>query len=417
MPSCRDAHLRHAIHYANVLHAANVIYQSREKPIEGLTLLWEEFSNIERARHWAEQHANDFEPAAQLCLLYPVIGAFILDKHQHPLQRIQWLEIALSHLSRSPEVVPASSLFVALGRAHDLMGRTTEAIPFYQEILTESRAISDRDAELSAVSNLGVAYFHIGQSAAAIECEERALTLSRELGYREAESQIIGDLGNVHYLMGDYVRAADLYDQRLKIAIDIGDKRGESGALLSLGLTYMKQMKWSEAIEVYKQALSISRKLGDLRAEGEVLGNLSSAHIVLGKTEESMQISDRRLEIAREVGDRRGEGKALYNRAVLEREYGDNERAIVFAESALAILNSTGDAYLDKIRSELDEWRKEPAKSASVAPELELLLNRRLQLSQEYQEQMERWNSLPWWKRLFTKKPALPRELLYDDIN
>lgn len=390
------------------------MYQRSSHAREALSLFKEDFSNIQLAHSWAEQHAGQIGYAAYLCVVFPLVGSFILDKHQHPLERIRWLECSLEHLNLVPGFVSESVILSLLGRAHIAIGQTREAIAFFQQSLNKSRATGERDAELSALSNLGVAHFYLGETSLALESEEQALSISQELDNRGAEAQITGDLGNVYFLEGDYQRATEMYELELRIAREINDKQCEKGALLSLGLiAHLVHGKRSEAVEYYQDALAITRELGDSHTEGILLGNLSNVYGVWGETEKASEISDQRIAIARELGDRRGEGKALYNRALFEREFGENERAITLGESALKILEPTCDAYITKMRQEVDGWRDGPVKPvSSISPELDYRINRRLQLSAEYQVALDQWKALPWWRRLFTKRPELPSELL-----
>jgi tetratricopeptide (TPR) repeat protein len=413
MPTLHKAQLRHAVHYANVLSGANHLYSGvGGAPEEGLAWFRLEFSNIQLGRKWAEDHARDDDVAAFLCAVYPTVGAYLLDTYQHPEERIRWLKTAHAVLPRFPSQFSEGSILNLMGRAYAALGQMHDAIGLHKQGLIKARETGDRDGEGVALSNLGVAHFYSGDTSSAIECQEQAIAISRELNDRYGEAQAVGDLGNVYYLLGDYHRAIELYEQRLSIAREIKDGRNEEGALMSLGLGYAALGRTHYAIDFYERALVLARRMSSLRAEGEILANLSTAYAVLGENERALDISKRRLDIAREISDRRGEGSTLFNKGFIHRELGENGEAISHAEAALAILEEMGDPYVERMRTQLNEWYAGPKKEIPpIATQEDSRAKRMSVLVDDYQARVRNWKSLPWWRRLVSIKPSFPSEL------
>lgn len=413
MPSLYQAQLRHAQHYANVLYSANLLYDS--SPQSGLSWFRLERPNIQAGQQWSEEHALD-ESAGRLCFTYPLAGSALLDKHQHPQQRLKWLEAALTVLPRYPGEVDESALLILMGRAHLTLGNTETARDLYQRSLDKAREIGNRSGEGYALGNLGVASFYLGETSLAINCYEQSLIILQDLGNRPAEAQTRGDLGNVYFQLGEHARAIELFQERLTIARELKDPQNEIGALLSLGLGLSASGRFRDAVRSHEEALYLTRQIGDIQAEGEVLANLANTYAVLGETERSLQTSERRLEIARETGDRRGEGKTLFNQGVIFRELGKDDQAIFHGEAGLGILEGMGDPYADRMRQQITEWKTGPKKETVNVPHEDSISLRLSKAAADYQLRVAKWKSLPWWRRLFRKRPEFSSNLERDDL-
>jgi hypothetical protein len=80
MPSLREARLRHAAYYEQVLREANTFYkQGGEALQQGLALFDQEWANIQAGWVHAAHLSLEDDVAARLCNSYPGAGAFLLD--------------------------------------------------------------------------------------------------------------------------------------------------------------------------------------------------------------------------------------------------------------------------------------------------------------------------------------------------
>lgn len=366
-----------------------------------------ELLNIKNGQHWAAQNVED-ENAGLLCLLYPLLGPALLEHYVPPTERFEWLEPALRLVDRFPQYDSESSLLILKGRAYVAQGLMQEALAVFQRTLEQARAVADERTEAFALSNLGVAQFCLGESAPAIDSLNGAITMWRNLRNDDGVAQVRGDLGNVYYFLGEYQRATELFEQRLAFAEETNNVRHKVGALLSLGLTHSAAGRFRDALETHELALCLSREIGDLQAEGEILANLSNVYAVLGENERGLETSERRLVIAREIGDVRGEGKTLFNQGVMYRELGQNEQAIGCGLEAIQILHRMGDPYVVRMRKQIREWQAGPKRETEHLVEADPIVTLRLEASMRYDRQLKQWKSLPWWKRLITKRPEFP---------
>jgi tetratricopeptide (TPR) repeat protein len=411
VPTIYQAQLRHATYYLNVLNSANGLYfNSKRTTRNALMWLKAELENIRTGQLWAARKCED-ENGGLLCLLYPLLGSALLEHYLSADERLRWLDTALQVVHRYPQYPSESSLLIHKGRALAASGHMQEALTVHHQSLSKAVEIGDNRAEASALSNLGVDYFNLGESSSAIDCHNRAITIFTKLLDNDALAQANGDLGNVYFFLGDYQRARELFEQRLAFAEETNDPRHKVGALLSLGLAHSSSGRFHDAREAHKSALRLSREIGDVRAEGEILANLGNVYAVLGEYERGLETSKRRLAIAREIGDVRGEGKTLFNQGVMYRELGDNGQAIRCGLSAIEILERMGDPYVTRMRIQIKEWQEGPKKKIEYRVEDDPLTKPRLEASKRYETQLNEWKSLPWWRKLITRKPVIPIEL------
>ena len=132
-----------------------------------------------------------------------------------------------------------------------------------------------KKAEADRLFNQGVEEYYRSQYRQALQSWQQALTISREIGDRQGEGNALGNLGNAYYSLGQYQQASDYYQQALTIAREIGDRQGEGTALGNLGLACLSLGQYQQAIDYHQQALTIAREIGDRRGEFYGLNSLA----------------------------------------------------------------------------------------------------------------------------------------------
>ncbi|HKY42977.1 MAG TPA: tetratricopeptide repeat protein [Pyrinomonadaceae bacterium] len=319
------AQKRFAIHCMDLLASANKFYsEGGESLLLGLTVFDLEWTNIQAAHAWVvAQHDSADADVIRLGTAYAGVGASILVLRQHARERICWLEIALA----------------------------------------AARRVKDRNAEVSALGNLGVAYDDLGETRQAIQCNEQQLAIARELGDRKLEGIALCNLGVIYKNLGQARRAIQLQEQALLIDREVGDRKGEGDVLGNLGTAYALLGETRQSLQFYEQQLAIMRELGERRGEGIALGNLGTAYWNLGETHLAMRLYEQSLSIAREIGDRGGEGIALYNLSVALNELGHRAQAIQHAEQSLTIFEQTENPNAAQVRAQLVAWRGETSEN------------------------------------------------------
>jgi len=350
-----DASQLHAAYYLGFLRSADDA--GDESLILGLALFDLERGNIEAGQAWALIHAEGSHEAAELCWLYPALGARVLGLRQHPRDEMRWIEGALSAAQQLKDRQGEGLFLGRLGLVYHSLGDYRRAAEYHQNHLVIAREIGDHQSERHALGNLGAAYAGLGDRHRAVECYEQGLAVSSEIGDRQGELVALASLGVACMERADYHRAIEYHEQGLVIAREMHHRQGEGEALSFLGLVYGCLGKHRCAIEYFEQDLAIAREIGDQLSEGRALGNLGFAYKNLGEYFRAIEYHRQQLAITHEIGDRQGEGDALHKMSLALDKLGDREKAIDHAEAALKILEEIDDPDAPRVRKHLDIWR------------------------------------------------------------
>src|SRR5438045_3812173 len=102
MPTVRDADIRHAAHYSDVLNVADKLYTNGGNgALRGLEILDVEWANIEGAFTWCADHAGTGRDVGLLSCEFPCAGAYILELRLHPRSYLEWLARGISAARRT----------------------------------------------------------------------------------------------------------------------------------------------------------------------------------------------------------------------------------------------------------------------------------------------------------------------------
>jgi tetratricopeptide (TPR) repeat protein len=112
-------------------------------------------------------------------------------------------------------------------------------------------------------------------------------------------------------------------------------------------------------ISRFERDLAIARESGDRQGESVALGNLGFVYELLGKHRRAIEYYGQRLAVTRQIGDRQGEGYAHWKMSLALEKLGERGQAIAHAEVALSIYEQIEDPSAAKVRTQIEEWRRE----------------------------------------------------------
>ena len=316
-----DAALRHAAYYQEILERLDqLLERGGNSSSVAVNRFFEEWPNIAVAQRWAAQHASENPHAARLCAVFPIAGKYLLDLLLEPLERVQWLEAALSAWRFMPLAIDEAAL----------------------------------------IGNLAYALYDAGRMEQALKYAERYVDLAHHRKDHLTEAKALGILGMLLRTMGKLPKARTIHLQELRLGRSTGDQRTESSALGNLGIICRLQGKVRRAIKLHGAQLTHCRAAGDRVNEGSALGNLGHCYRLLGDNVRSIDLLKQRLSIARELGDRRGEAIASWHLGIAYEANGDLQSAVELLDRAVAWEQAIGRsdaendaAYVAKLRSRI----------------------------------------------------------------
>jgi len=291
------------------------------------------------------------------------------------------LRACLDYVTRTRQHQRVAALTTAMSALLRSDGLWTDAVARHDVAVKATRHLGDRQAEATALNDLGDALYLIGDFRAGAKAQERALAIYREIGDREGQANALSDLGGLRELMGDSRGEADL-KEALAICRDLGDRLGQAWALDWLG--YARRHTGNiagaagplaEALSIYinlghqhgqaccfsqigvvlrqtgdfpcaakslAEALGVSRRLGCRNGQANALTELGVVRRHTGDYRGAAEALEEALDICRDLGYRQGQVNALTEIAVARRNTGDCRGAATALEQALSICRDLG---------------------------------------------------------------------------
>lgn len=204
------------------------------------------------------------------------------------------------------------------GKALNALGRTWRqepgrALDLYREALALNRRLGDRQQEATTLQNLGKIHQSLGETEEALAHYERALPIWRELGVKSEEAGTLLALGDLYQRMGEPRKALDLLPRAIALFEAEGSSGDAASALTTLGDAQARAGQVREALASLTRALAIHRRNGNRREEAQALNSLGCCHLLLGRPEEARRSLAAARSIFRQIGDRPAEAVALVN--------------------------------------------------------------------------------------------------------
>jgi len=282
----------------------------------------------------------------------------------------------------------------------------TEAMPYAQMALDESKQQNNKREWINALLNIGDCYFYQEAYQEAGDYYSRALTESRiqnipslialshyymaynfdflnekeraEKNYLVA-IKLYDSLGN-HTMCADlYFYLAMLYDKngennKAKSGYEksymwydsLGMKKDAADVLNSLGVLFYDWGEYEKAIEYYNRSMDMMRELEHADGVAQVMNNLGILYQNWNNPVEALRYYEESLRLEKESGDKYDMAGSYNNIGLIHAELEDYDRALEYYEKSLTIyeelsdksgiataLNNLGELYSETGQSEM----------------------------------------------------------------
>jgi tetratricopeptide (TPR) repeat protein len=386
-PNLREAFLKHASHYEQVLGVLGYLYnQGGEHMMRALKIFDRERPHIEAGQRWVKERHREVPQAAKVCSAYGYAAPRLLLQKLKPSERRQWLKSAVS----AAEVLGAEEERhrheAILAIAYLDSGDTKRGFEILQRHLEDARAAEDKEVEMNILGNLGNAYGDRYEVAKAEECYREVLEKARELGDKASEAQALGALGRAHDDRGEYREAASMFRRRLVLERQTEDIRGQAWALKdlvllsrsvqmfeALGYRYQQSNALNSlgagladlgdvtgAKNCFQSAMRLGREEENYSLEAFAVGNLGNLVWVFEKDQDrALELYRRQLEIAEGSEDKTNQAIANRNIAIVYSEAGQMPEAICYGHEAKRLFKETGDARAGEVADWVHRWENE----------------------------------------------------------
>lgn len=145
----------------------------------------------------------------------------------------------------------------------DLKGNVDSSLIYFNECLTLSEKINDKNGYTDALYNIGKAYNHYGNIPKALELLTKSLKLAEESGLNEQSSRILISLGLTFHKQGDLIKALEYYQKAYKLQRANNDIRGSAYSLTNLAGIYLDKKDYNNSLKYFSESMNLFLKVGD----------------------------------------------------------------------------------------------------------------------------------------------------------
>jgi CHAT domain-containing protein len=250
--------------------------------------------------------------------------------------------IAIVQQANSPQKAQVDEL---IEKGEELLGKSKylAALNKLQQGLVLAQNINYKEAEGTALNDIGAVYNYLGQYPKALEYYQRSLIISRVIGNMAGEGITLNNIGSVYDSLGQYPKALGYYQQSLIMRRAIDNIAGEGTTLNNIGSVYDSLGQYPKALEYYQQALTISRAIGDRDGEGANLNNIGAVYKYLGQYPKALEYFQASLIMRKAIGNQDGEAANLNNIGGIYDSLEQYPKALEYLQQALLINKVIGD--------------------------------------------------------------------------
>ena len=298
----------------------------------------------------AEKLLPHVQPSAQPALLTTLGNAYASLSHYN--QAIDYHQKSLI-LARTLGDRQAEEQ--ALGNFGGLLynlGKYEAATAAHQSRLALAQLHNNLLGESHALTNLGLIFQARGDLAKAVEHHQRSIAIAKERSrpsnhispeqqalYKQAEGTALNNLGIAYFSQGYFDQAFTCHQKRLSLATALGDRPAQMKTLGNLGNTLLALGDVEQAISILNQCLTLATEIGDYQLQGYANGSLGTAHARLNQYRQAVTYHQRHLHTAQTIQDYGGQEQALNNLCGAYTALDIPEKVIKYGQQHLAILN------------------------------------------------------------------------------
>jgi tetratricopeptide (TPR) repeat protein len=272
----------------------------------------------------------------------------------HAREGLGWLSAMLAAAPNQQPTLHRARALSAAATAARMMSDFSKARTLYEEALSLSRELDDRQGVGAAIGNLGMVSYDQGDYPAARARHEESLVIWRELGDRKGIARTLLALGNVAYVQGDEREAESLYEQSLAIERELGDQRAIGIVLNNLGMVAEYRHDHPAARRLHEEAMAVRRELGDRWGIANSLINLGVVAVAQGDYPSSRSLLTESLAMFRDLADRLGIVSSLEALADLAFASGQPKRGVRLYGYAARLRDEIGYTFQSRNRLDYD---------------------------------------------------------------
>ncbi|MAU14998.1 MAG: hypothetical protein CMH46_05600 [Muricauda sp.] len=186
-----------------------------------------------------------------------------------------------------------------------------EGFSFIEEAITISKKNGWIKGEALAQRQKGNLYYVLADNLNALDAYQQALSLSRKIPDKQLESSILSNLGNIHADLKEYDRALENYRAYLETSQAMGNRAEEIKALSNIAIIYNDTENFKEGVSYLNKALELAKQEENDLFIAAVTNNLALAYKNLGEHQKALDHYKEAVAIAQKIDNKYIEASAL----------------------------------------------------------------------------------------------------------
>lgn len=240
------------------------------------------------------------------------------------------------------------------------------ALYFMEKVLDIRRNMSNEEAYISALNNLGILYRKNNNLPGALACFQERLSFEKKEGNSIGISEVYNNMANLYDQYGDREKALDLSRKSLAIRLKLKDSAGIASSYNNMATTFSYMKEDDSAVYYYEKSLALAHHVQSKSFYGNITNNLGHGYLKVGKDSLAEHYLKIALESRKEIDYYFGIGQTQNNLAGMYYEQGKYQEALSLLKSSHeisikyghSVIEKDASLYLSKVYFKLGQFEK-----------------------------------------------------------
>jgi DNA-binding SARP family transcriptional activator/predicted negative regulator of RcsB-dependent stress response len=222
-------------------------------------------------------------------------------------------------------------------------GNTVESRAIRQLAVDSARAAGEREAEATALCQLGATHLLLDEHEAARRCLAAAARMAPADDLRCGHVSLLDQLGQLAMLRGERAEALTLYQRAVAVAERADDLAGLCWLYLRIGQVLRVAQQIDGALGELGKARTFAQRAGERSAEAASLAEIGAVHRDLGDCSAALAYCEEALAIAETIPDLTAAALVCVTLSTIGSESRRFDAAVAYSRRGVELLRGSQD--------------------------------------------------------------------------
>ena len=231
-----------------------------------------------------------------------LINASSILTHSDPQSGFEYIDEALS-ISKEEKWIKGEAMALRQkGNLYYVMADNLKALDFYQQALTKSTKIGDKELVSSITNNLGHIHADLKEYDKALEKYQTFLSDAEASGNISDQIKGLSNIAVVYNDSGNHKEGLPYLEKALAFAKQEGNEFFQAAIINNLALAYKGIGEYEASLTNYQEAVSIARKINNKYILTSALNSIGKVNILLRNYNKAGVSGEEALQLSKEIG-------------------------------------------------------------------------------------------------------------------